>query len=60
MDVLADEQLAQILQIRQPLEKKDALDQTVGVLHLVDGFLVFQFAEAAQAPVVQHARVQEY
>ena len=57
--VLADEQLAQVLQIRQTLEKKNALDQAIGVPHLIDGFVVFDLAEALQAPVIEHARMQE-
>src|SRR6202044_2181989 len=57
--VLADEQLAEILQIRQTLEKQNALDQAVGVPHLVDGFVVLDLAEMLHAPVVEHACVQE-
>src|SRR6202167_2061468 len=36
---LADHELAQVLQVRQSFEKQDALDQPVGMLHLVDRFL---------------------
>ena len=59
LHVLADEQLAEILQIRQALEEQYALDQAVGMLHLIDGFLVLDLAEPLHAPVVEHAGVQE-
>ena len=59
LGVFADLQPAQILQVGQAFEEEDALDQRVGMLHLIDGFLVFVLAEFAQAPVLVHARVQE-
>src|SRR6056297_984116 len=59
LDVLPDHQLAEILQIRQSLEEQDALDEPVGMLHLVDRFLVFLLAEFFQPPVLQDPRVQE-
>jgi hypothetical protein len=40
-------------------EEEDALDQRIGVLHLLDRFLVFVAAELGDAPVPQHARMQE-
>jgi hypothetical protein len=58
-DILADEQLAEILEIGQPVEKENALHQAVGMLHLVDGFFVLELAEALHAPVVEHASVQK-
>ncbi len=54
-----DQQLAQVLQIRQSLEEQDTLDQSVGMLHLVDGFAVFVLPQALQPPIAKHARVQE-
>ena len=42
--VFTDQQLSQILQIGQAFEKEDALDQLVGMLHLVDGFFVLMLA----------------
>ena len=59
LDVLPDQQLAQILQVRQPLQKQDPFDQPIGMLHLVDRFLVFVVAQPAQAPVLQHPRMEE-
>ena len=56
---LADQQLVEILQVGQALEEEDALDQLVGMLHLVDRFVIFNLAELRQAPVPEHARMQE-
>jgi hypothetical protein len=47
------------LQVGQTAQEQHALDQLVGVLHLIDGFFVFLFRQDAQAPVGQHARMQE-
>src|SRR5690606_27307251 len=52
-------QLAQRLEVRQPLEEQDAVRQLVGVLHLVDRFLVLVLGEIFEAPVLQHLGVQE-
>src|SRR5690606_6498264 len=46
---LADAQLAQRLEVRQPLEEQDPLGEHVGVLHLVDGFLVLVLGQFLQA-----------
>ncbi len=48
--VLADAQLAQVLQVGQAFEKEDALDQTIGVLHLVDRFLVLVLGQFLVTP----------
>src|SRR5690606_25310757 len=58
-DVFADQQLAQILQVGQPTEEENALDEPVGVLHFIERFLVRMLAEALEAPVVEHARVKK-
>src|SRR3569833_4408312 len=58
-DRLADLQLVQVLQVRQAVEEQDALDELVGVLHLADRLVVGDLAEAAEAPVVVHPRMQE-
>ena len=58
-DVLADQQLVEILQVGQALKKQDALDQLVGMFHLVDRFVIFDLAELGEAPVPEHARMQE-
>src|SRR5690606_611415 len=47
------------LQVGQPLQEQDALDELVGMLHLVDGFLVGVLAQLLQAPAVEHAGMQE-
>lgn len=57
--VLANVQLAEFLQVGQAFHKKNALDQAIGVFHLVDGFAVFVLVQLLQAPVFVHPRVQE-
>ena len=57
--VLADQQLAEVLEIGQALEKQDPLDEAIGVLHLVDRLLLLVVLELLQAPVAEHAGVQE-
>src|SRR5581483_990625 len=57
--VLADQQLAEILEVRQSLEKQDPLDQAIGMLHLVDRLLALVVLELLQTPVAEHAGVQE-
>ena len=57
--VLADQELVQVLQVGQAVEEQDALDQLVGVLHLVDRLVMLVLGEARQSPVAEHARVQE-
>ncbi len=54
-----DAQLAEILQVGQPFEKQHPLDQLIGVLHLVDGFVVLLVPERLEAPVIVDAGVQE-
>ena len=41
-------ELAEVLQVRQALEEQDALDQLVGVLHLVDRLVVLVVAEPVE------------
>ena len=59
LEVLADVELAQVLQVRQPAEQEDALDQLVGVLHLLDALFILGLAALEEAPVLQHPRMQE-
>jgi hypothetical protein len=59
LHALADQQLAQVLQVGQPIQEQDALDELVGVLHLIDRFLVRVLAEALEPPVLEHAGVQK-
>ncbi len=56
---LADVHLAVSLQVGHALQVEDALDQLVGVLHLLDAFLAHSLVEAAVAPVVAEAGVEE-
>jgi hypothetical protein len=55
----AHQELVQVLQVGQAVEEQDALDQLVGVLHLVDRLVVLVLGEFLQAPVLQHLGVQE-
>src|SRR5690606_2270400 len=53
LDGLADAQWCDALQIGMPLEKNDALDQSIGVMHFLDGFCAFPIGQFCVAPVVQ-------
>ena len=55
--VLADLDLVDILDDRGPLEEEDTVDQQVGVLHFLDGFLILVLAELLQSPVLEHVRM---
>jgi hypothetical protein len=57
--VLANHQLAQVLQVGQAVEHENAVHQHVGVLHLADGFVVLLLGQLAKAPVLEHAVVHE-
>jgi hypothetical protein len=57
--VFADHQLVQVLEIGQPFEEQDPLDELVRMLHLVDRFFVFVVAHLFQAPIPQHSGVQK-
>ncbi|MCY1242799.1 hypothetical protein D9M72_557890 [compost metagenome] len=57
--VFADAQLAQRLEVRQSLKEQDAIGEHVGVLHLLDRFLVFVVGQFLQTPVLQHLGMQE-
>ena len=59
LHTLADEQLAQVLQIGQTVEKQNALDEAIGMLHLVDRLILLVLLQAHQAPVAEHAGVQK-
>ena len=58
-DVLADQEFAEVLQVGQAFEEKDAFDQLIGFLHHADGLLVLVIVELFQAPVAEHAGVQK-
>jgi len=55
----ADQELAELLKIGQAIEKQDALDELVGMLHFVNRFLVFVLRQLGITPVAIHARVEE-
>src|SRR5438552_2775226 len=57
--ILADQELVEVLQIGQAVEEQDALDQLVGVLHLVERGVVLAVAELCDAPMAQHPRMQK-
>src|SRR5690606_29971130 len=57
--ILADPELVEVLQVRQTLEQQDALDQPVGVLHLLDRGLVLVLRHPFEAPVLPHAGMEE-
>src|SRR5690606_4121646 len=59
LGVFADVQLSEILQIRQAIEQQDALDQSIGVLHLADRLLVLDLLQPGQAPMPEDSRVNE-
>src|SRR4030095_6196823 len=59
LHILPDQQLVQILEIRQSFEKQDALDQLVRRLHLVDRLVVLVPCEALESPVAEHPRMQK-
>ncbi len=58
LDVLADHQGVDVLQIGKALEEDDAHDELVGVLHLLDGFLALLLGELGEAPIVEQTVMQ--
>jgi hypothetical protein len=57
-DVLADPQGIEHLHVGKAVEKKDAIGELVGVLHLFDGFLAPDLGHFQEAPIVQDPVVQ--
>ena len=51
--VLADHQLAELLEIGQALEEENPFDQAVGVLHFLQGFPVVVLSQAGDPPVLE-------
>ncbi len=45
--------------VGDPLEKKNALDNPIGVLHLLDGFLPDRLKERLVSPRLAHLGVDE-
>lgn len=58
LDVLADHQGRDVLQVGESLQEQDAIHQLVGVVHLLDRFLALLFPKPRHAPMIQHAVVQ--
>src|SRR5215471_15444031 len=58
LEVLADHQWRDVLQVWQAFQKDDARHQLVGVLHLLDGLFALLLCKLGKAPVVEHAIVQ--
>jgi hypothetical protein len=58
LHVLTDAQGIEHLQIREAIEKQDAVHELVRVVHLLDRFLAPLFREIFVAPVVEHPVVQ--
>src|SRR5262249_42572010 len=56
---LADVDLAEPLQVGQAFEVEQALDEAVGMLHLVDRFGAKLLPQTLVAPVLAHPRVDE-
>ena len=56
---LADHKPVKILQIGQALQKQNALDQLVGMLHFLNRFFLKLFRKLVITPVERHARMQE-
>ena len=58
--VLADQQLAEVLQMGRPSRNSTRSDQPVGVVHLFDGLVVFcVFRKLWPGPSSVHARMQK-
>ena len=57
LDVLADAERRDALQVGMAFEEDDALDQPVGVMHLLDQLGALLLCELLEAPVVQHAEM---
>jgi hypothetical protein len=56
---LAHQHRVVALEVGRAVEVEDALDDLVGVLHLLDGFLAGDGGQLGEAPVVAHLRVDE-
>src|SRR3954469_14806706 len=59
LNVLADEQLPEILQIGKSIQKKNALDELVRMLHLVYRLVLRIIGRTFQSPVRDHAEVKK-
>ena len=55
LDGGADAQRRDGLQVRMPFQEDDALDQLVGVLHLLDALLALLLCELRETPIFQQA-----
>src|SRR4028119_1088306 len=59
LDGLADAQAPEQLEVWQAAEEQDADRQPVGMLHLVYRLVIFELGEPLDAPIVEHAIVEE-
>jgi hypothetical protein len=59
LGLFADADRVELLHVGVTVEQQDPVDQCVGVAHLVDGQVVEDLAQAREAPVVEHPRMQE-
>src|SRR6476469_881947 len=53
LDVLADAQRIERLHVGEAVEKQDAIDEAIGVLHFLDAFLAPDFCEVLVSPIVE-------
>ena len=60
LEVLADPQPVARLHVRMALEKQNAGDQQVGVLHFLDQLFAPGLGEVLEAPVVENAVCSQY
>ena len=58
LDVLADAQGIENLQVGEAVEEDDALDEAIRVVHLLDGFLAPGLRKFLVAPIVQEPVMQ--
>src|SRR3546814_228474 len=59
LDRFADAQAAEQLEVGEATKEEDAVGELVGMLHLVDRLFAFERGEACDAPIVEHAIMQQ-
>jgi hypothetical protein len=57
--MFTDQELADVLQVRQPFQKQDPVDEPVRMFHLVNRLFIFAFFELVEPPVLVHARMEK-
>src|SRR5260364_10549 len=58
-NVFANEQLVQILKIRQTIKHKNTLNQLVRMFHFANRLLIFTLSQFFKSPVLVHSGVQK-